>query len=58
MPRSLGIVIALTFAVLTGRVSAAHAVGIGGSCAGVAGLGCDAGLWCEINAGRCGNAAA
>jgi hypothetical protein len=48
--------LALIF-VVVGTI-AAGAVGVGGSCGGVAGAGCDAGLWCEQEADTCGNAAA
>src|SRR5580704_8603340 len=50
------LVLALTSAVLLGRSDAAGAVGIGGTCAGIAGLGCDAGLWCELEPGTCNRA--
>jgi Kazal-type serine protease inhibitor domain len=57
MPRKfIGIGLALAFA-LAPRIDAAGAVGLGGSCAGTASLSCDAGLWCELQAGRCGDAA-
>ena len=32
------------------------AVGAGKTCGGVAGVACDAGLWCEPRAGQCGTA--
>jgi hypothetical protein len=51
--RSFAVVFALILVALIGRTDAARAVGIGGTCAGVAGLGCDAGLWCELEPGTC-----
>jgi hypothetical protein len=57
-PRSIGILLALTCVVAIGGLDPARAVGIGGVCAGTAGLGCNAGLRCELEAGSCGNAAA
>jgi hypothetical protein len=53
---SFAVVLALTSAVLLGRIDAAGAVGVGGTCAGIAGLGCDAGLWCELEPGTCNRA--
>src|ERR1700731_3309509 len=47
------IFLALSFMALIGRTDAARAVGIGGACAGVAGLGCYSGLWCELEPGTC-----
>jgi len=32
----------------------ASAVGVGQTCGGIAGIPCDAGLWCEWRAGMCG----
>ena len=32
----------------------AHAAKLGETCGGIAGLQCDAGLWCETRAGMCG----
>jgi hypothetical protein len=52
-PRSFAAVIALALIVLFGRFDGASAVPIGGTCAGIAGLGCDAGLFCELEAGTC-----
>lgn len=52
-PRSFAAVVALALIVLVGRVDSASAVPIGGTCAGTAGFGCDAGLWCELEAGTC-----
>jgi hypothetical protein len=51
--RFFAVVFALIFIALFGRIDAAGAVGIGGTCAGIAGLGCDAGLWCELEPGTC-----
>src|SRR3984957_21029874 len=53
LPRFFAVVFALIFIALLGRIDAADAVGIGGTCAGVAGLGCDDGLWCELEPGTC-----
>jgi hypothetical protein len=52
--KSLGVCFALMFALLTGFLSPAGAVGVGKTCAGVAGIPCDAGLWCDLDAGKCG----
>ena len=53
LPKALAVVLALILVALVGRTGTAGAVGIGGTCAGVAGLGCDAGLWCELEPGTC-----
>ena len=53
LPRSTAVVFALIFVALIGQTDAARAVGIGRTCAGLAGLGCDDGLWCEIEPGAC-----
>jgi hypothetical protein len=53
VPRNLAAVMALVLIALIGRSDAAHAVPIGGTCAGIAGLGCDAGLWCDLEPGTC-----
>ena len=60
LPKSLSLksfAVAFAFALilvaLLGQTYSARAVGIGGTCAGVAGLGCDAGLWCELEPGTC-----
>jgi hypothetical protein len=53
LPRFFAVVFALIFIALLGRIDAAGAVGIGGTCAGAAGLGCDSGLWCELEPGTC-----
>jgi hypothetical protein len=34
--------------------SSASAVGVGRTCGGIAGIPCNAGLFCEMKAGRCG----
>jgi hypothetical protein len=51
--RTLAIVFMLIVVALIGWTDNARAVGIGGTCAGHAGLGCDAGLWCELDPGTC-----
>ena len=51
--KSFAVACALILVVLLGQTYSARAVGIGGTCAGVAGLGCDAGLWCELEPGTC-----
>jgi Kazal-type serine protease inhibitor-like protein len=51
LPKVFTIVLALILVVLIGQT--ARAVGIGGTCAGRAGLGCDDGLWCDIEPGTC-----
>jgi hypothetical protein len=57
MPRrAFGVAVVFVLAALIARVDAAGAVGLGGSCAGTEGLGCDAGLWCQLQSGRCGSA--
>jgi hypothetical protein len=53
LPKSFAAVFVLTLAVLFGRIDLAGAVAIGRTCAGTAGLGCDDGLWCEIEPGAC-----
>ena len=50
---SFAVAFALILVALLGQTYSARAVGIGGTCAGVAGLGCDAGLWCELEPGTC-----
>ncbi len=54
LPKSIGVCLALTFILQTGLISTAGAVGVGETCGGVAGIACDAGLWCFVRAGRCG----
>jgi hypothetical protein len=51
--KSFAVAFALILVALIGQTYSARAVGIGGTCAGVAGLGCDAGLWCELEPGTC-----
>jgi hypothetical protein len=53
LPKAVAVVFALILVALIGQTKSVHAVGIGGTCAGVAGLGCDAGLWCELEPGTC-----
>jgi hypothetical protein len=53
LPKFFAVAVALIFVVLIGGPESARAVGVGGSCAGRAGLGCDDGLWCEIEPGTC-----
>ena len=53
LPRFFAVVFVLIFIALLGQTNSVRAVGIGGSCAGVAGLGCDTGLWCELEPGTC-----
>jgi hypothetical protein len=53
LPRFFLVVFALVLAALIGQIESARAVGIGGACAGRAGLGCDEGLWCELEPGAC-----
>jgi len=48
--------IGLALALLTICGCPAGAVGVGQPCGGTAGIGCDAGLYCELNGGGCGNA--
>jgi hypothetical protein len=55
-PRSIWLVFALGIVVLTAQTDAASAAGLGEPCAGAAGTACDPGLWCELQAGRCGAA--
>jgi hypothetical protein len=57
-PRIILAIVALAFAVFVARSDGARAVGLGETCAGAGGVGCDAGLWCELDAGACSNAAA
>jgi hypothetical protein len=35
---------------------AAYAVGVGATCGGLGGPSCDNGLWCDLDAGKCGTA--
>jgi hypothetical protein len=34
--------------------ASAFAAGVGKTCAGIANIQCDAGLWCDLQAGHCG----
>src|SRR5580693_10406118 len=56
LPKAVAVVFALILVALIGQTYSARAVGIGGTCAGIAGLGCDAGLWCELEPGTCNRA--
>jgi Kazal-type serine protease inhibitor-like protein len=56
--RLVGAGLALALLALGGLVDRAAAVGLGQPCGGTAGTGCDAGLYCELMAGGCGNAVA
>ena len=51
--KSFAVVFALILVALIGGTDVARAVGIGGTCAGTAGFGCDDGLWCELDPGTC-----
>jgi hypothetical protein len=51
LPKVFAVALALILVALIGQT--ARAVGIGGTCAGRAGLGCDEGLWCDIEPGTC-----
>ena len=51
MTRLLALLAIITLCLLSAPASAA---GIGEQCGGIAGLGCDAALWCQRAAGRCG----
>lgn len=51
LPRFFAVAFALILLALIGQTDGARAVGIGGTCAGRAGVGCDAGLWCELDPG-------
>ena len=53
LPKAVAVIFALILVALIGQTYSARAVGIGETCAGVAGLGCDAGLWCELEPGTC-----
>jgi hypothetical protein len=39
--------------VLMSAAGAAGAAGVGETCGGIANIPCDAGLWCELQAGQC-----
>jgi len=53
MVGNMQIGLALTCAALLGRIDAAGAVGVGGTCAVLPGRGCDAGLVCDYAPGTC-----
>jgi hypothetical protein len=53
MLKSVGIGVALTLALLVGRVDTAGAVGVGKTCGGIAGIACDAGLFCDHKPHEC-----
>jgi hypothetical protein len=53
LSRSIGILLAVMFALLLGRVEPAGAVGVGETCDGFVGIRCDAGLFCNHPAGQC-----
>src|ERR1700743_2439033 len=54
--RSIWLFFALGFVILTAHFDMAGAGGGGQRGAGTAGTACDPGLWCELQAGRCGAA--
>jgi|SRR5579862_422490 len=54
--RSIWLFFTLSLAIAIVRVDPAVAAGVGEPCAGTAGIACDPGLWCELQAGRCGAA--
>jgi hypothetical protein len=56
LPRFFAVAVVLIVAALLGQTATANAVGIGRICAGIAGVGCDEGLWCEIEPGMCNRA--
>lgn len=51
--RPLGASLAVTFALALLAQGTASAAGVGQTCGGIAGVQCDAGLWCETRAGFC-----
>jgi hypothetical protein len=55
MPMRTAICLALALSA-KGLSGVANAAGAGETCAGVANLSCDAGLWCEPQAGQCAGA--
>ena len=56
--RVIGVGLILAMLAVVGRVDSAAAVGLGLPCGGIAGTGCDAGLYCDITSGGCSNAVA
>ncbi len=56
LSKPITICLALTFVLLTGLLSAAGAAALGKMCGGIAGITCNDGLWCELQAGQCGGA--
>lgn len=55
-PTAILVSLALALVALWVPMDSARAVSIGGTCAGAAGDACNAGLWCETEAGKCGQA--
>ncbi len=53
MLRSHSIALIVTGMTIVGGASAAWAVGEGAMCGGIAGIQCDAGLWCDPEPGNC-----
>jgi len=53
MLRRRAIALIFTGMTITGGSSAALAVGEGSMCAGIAGIPCDAPLWCDLEPGNC-----
>lgn len=53
MVKSVGIGVALTLALLVGRIDTAGAVGVGKTCGGLGGIACDAGLFCDHKPYEC-----
>jgi hypothetical protein len=51
--RFFGVCLAVAFLSLTGLFVDADAAGLGATCGGIANIPCDAGLWCEPQAGQC-----
>jgi hypothetical protein len=54
--RLIWLLFALSFLTWASRIDTAVAAGVGQPCAGTAGIACDSGLRCELQAGRCGAA--
>jgi len=54
LPKIAGMLLALTFVVLSGLLGSAGAVGVGKTCGGLVGAPrCDEGLWCDPQPGKC-----